>query len=250
MEDGINTNNDSTTQKTQYQQKTPEERLAELEQMVQKKDQRIQDKETMLRKLQSQYDRKIAEISKQSFQATVPPPDESKYNNADEYMRDRIKWELKSNIKIDELIRQEIRSAKEMEEIGDRKKRFEINVSKVKSEYPDFEDIARSDIMLSIYNNSSNGIADVLEDLEEGPKIAYYLGNNIDIAHKMASLPPSKLVAELVKLTSKTDMKPNIGGNSAPPINPVSGGSVRGNTKKTWELSTDEWLELQKKQTR
>jgi hypothetical protein len=162
-------------------------------------------------------------------------------------LSDRLKWELKNNIRIEDLVREEVAKTRINGEIFERKKQFELSAAALKKEVPDFDEVAKSDIVMSIYGNSSNRLPDIIEGMDDGPKIAYYLGNNIDVAAKLAELPPEKLVPELIKLTGKINATTKKNNTSKTPINPVQGTSAVGLHKKTHEMTTDEWMSYRNK---
>jgi hypothetical protein len=158
-----------------------------------------------------------------------------------------LKWELKNNIRIEDLVREEVAKTRINGEIFERKKQFELSAAALKKEVPDFDEVAKSDIVMNIYGNSSNRLPDIIEGMDDGPKIAYYLGNNIDVAAKLAELPPEKLVPELIKLTGKINATTKKNNTSKIPINPVQGTSAVGLHKKTHEMTTDEWMSYRNK---
>jgi len=248
-------NIDNEQIKQQSEQSSPEDRIRELELQLEQKDRRIDDKEAYVRKMQSTYDRKISDLmnggtnngggsNRMNYNTPkTPPPDSSNFDDPDEYLSTRLKWELDNNINIKDLIREEVYKTRDIEDTTIRKKQFESNAMMLKKELPDFDEVAKSDIMLNIYRNSINKLPDILESMETGPQLAYYLGNNIDIASRLSELPPEKLVSELVKLHNKIDVKQKkTSSSSTKPISPVIGNSNAGFSKKTYEMTTEEWL--------
>lgn len=77
---------------------------------------------------------------------------------------------------------------------------------------------------------------------EKGPELSYYLGNNLDVADKVASMNPVAAAIELGKISEKLAKPKQIKPSSAPePIEPIaSGGTVSSSMGD--DMPIDEWM--------
>ena len=204
-----------------------EKRTKELEE-------RIEHKEAFIRKQQSDYDKLRSSLQRDNNQpvnSSVPKdmPDPSNYTDEKLYLADLVKWE--------------IRNQNLTESVLERKKQFDIEAQKLKSQVQDFDAVAKSDIMMNIYNNSNNDLASIIEGMDNGPQIAYYLGKNVDVAYKLASMPTPSLVTELIKLQSKAEKTYDKKlSNASQPINPIKTTSATSVEKNPDEMTYQEWL--------
>lgn len=99
--------------------------------------------------------------------------------------------------------------------------------NKVSQKYEDYEDVALNPAV-PINQTMANAIL----MSEQGPDIAYYLGKNLEEAHRIANLPPLLAVKELGKIEAKLTLEsaeptPTKQASNAPaPIAPVGGRSA------------------------
>src|SRR4030042_3864388 len=223
-----------------------EKRLKELEE-------RLEHKDAFIRKQQSDNDKLRASMQKENYNQPVNNsvskdiPDPSNYTDEKVYLADLVKWELK-NQNLSETIQKELLKHKQTESVLERKKQFDIQAQKLKSQVQDFDSVAKSDIMMNIYSNSNNDLASIIEGMENGPQIAYYLGKNIDVAYNLATMPTSSLVTELIKLQSKAEKTYEKKlSNANEPIKPIKTTSSTAMEKNPDEMSYQEWLKWRNK---
>lgn len=89
---------------------------------------------------------------------------------------------------------------------------FAARVEEFKKEAPDFEVFAyRADLPLS------EEAALIVQSMEDGPRVAYHLGKNPEIAAEISALPPGLAGVELAKLAQKVAPAPRKLATSAPP---------------------------------
>lgn len=101
---------------------------------------------------------------------------------------------------------------------------FDKKVTEIGEKIPDFEEVARSEEMLEIYDVAPH-LADVIEESESGPEIAYFLGNNPEEAVRLAGLSTVQVAIEVGKLEGKLSNalpKKNI-SKAAKPVNTLTG---------------------------
>jgi hypothetical protein len=84
-------------------------------------------------------------------------------------------------------------SAKERKE---RAAKFKELESKFKTEIEDYEDVA-------YYARIDDHVAELVMAMDEGPRIAYYLGKNPDVASRINGLPENLAAVELGRLDQK-----------------------------------------------
>jgi hypothetical protein len=102
--------------------------------------------------------------------------------------------------------------------------------------YPDYVQVAEADTV-----PISPAMALTLTSLEHGGDVAYYLGQHLDEAQRIATLPPVMQAVELGKLEVKVmTPKPPAVSKAADPIKPLTGAGGA-QTRSDDELSMDEY---------
>ena len=191
---------------------------------------RIQDKDTFIRTQQSEIDKFKAKPAEPSL--AEPPPvgtsldgkptleqydfDESKHAEA------LMDWKLDQR---DAKHAVDVQAESEANVRQERINNFEQRASTFRATQADFDEVAKSPQVSDIYGKAPH-LADIVESSEAGPEIAYYFGNNPDVAANIASMPPYKAAIEIGKLEAKvlTAPKPKNITQAPTPINPVGGG--------------------------
>ena len=163
--------------------------------------------------------------------------DETKYQAAlTDYVRNLTKAEAKA-------IFEQERQAVAQES---RVKSFKQREAEFASEYEDYAD--------KVYDPSLPLSATVVEMIAEsdiGPRVAYHLAENPDIARTLYSLSPTQAAREFgkleVKLSRGSARKPI---STAPPPPPKISATEPEVDKDPDKMSMDEWLKWREKQTR
>lgn len=112
---------------------------------------------------------------------------------------------------------------------------------------PDFEQVAHNpDLPIT------DAMAEVIQQSDDGPALAYYLGKNPDIAYQISRLPPTLAAKELGRiegmlLTKKEAAKPKKVSEAPPPPNRLSG-SEPAIEKDPDKMTAEEWLKWREKQ--
>lgn len=94
----------------------------------------------------------------------------------------------------------------------------------ITGKYPDFHEVIEKEVF-------TPRMTELVQSSEHGPELAYYLGNNPEVALKIADMDdvsPAEAMREIIKLEQQFAIKPNKKNVSkaAEPISPVdSGGS-------------------------
>ncbi|MCK5601081.1 hypothetical protein KAR91_04375 [Candidatus Pacearchaeota archaeon] len=171
----------------------------------------------------------LAEKSAQAEPAVKPTrPNELDYDDPAEFQAAQDKYDEDSfNHRMSERDKETaVQSSAEsvQKQRQERVDNFDKKVAEVSEKIPDFEEVARSEDMLEIYNVAPH-LADVIEESESGPEIAYFLGNNPEEAVRLAGLSTVQVAIEVGKLEGKLSnplQKKNI-SKAAEPVNTLTG---------------------------
>lgn len=128
--------------------------------------------------------------------------------------------------------------------------KFRERESKVKSELEDYEDYA--------YTAPIDGVSDIIMAMDEGPRIAYYLGKNPETAARINSLPPHLAAIELgrldAKLATEREQAKAKSVSKAPPPPPrletseTADLGVKASDPESDNLSMKDWLKRREKE--
>jgi len=150
--------------------------------------------------------------------------------------------------------RDEFRAIREGEIAQRKDETFKSRVESFKKAAPDFEDLVLRNRSLPI----TADMAAIIQDSEDGPAVAYYLGKNPDAAAAIAQLPPRDAARELGKLEAriafereqrKTAPSPRPVSSAPPP--PAKLDAIEPEINKSPdEMPMDEWLKWREKQLR
>lgn len=101
-------------------------------------------------------------------------------------------------------------------------------------------------------------MAEVIQDSDDGPALAYHLGKNPDVADRIAQLPPKAAARELGKIEARLAFerekaKAEKVSKAPPPPPKVEGtepviGNVKPDDPESDKLSDDEWVRRRNKQ--
>lgn len=145
-------------------------------------------------------------------------PKREQFRDDEAYLEAKLEQlaEKKAAEKISQLERQK-EHEKQSEQFLDR-------VEKASEKYPDFQQVAGNPNL-----PINDGMAEFISDSEHGPDVAYYLGEHLSEAAKIAQMSPIKAARELVRIEAELSTKPPVKTSSAPePITPIgSRGAVK-----------------------
>jgi hypothetical protein len=139
-----------------------------------------------------------------------------------------------------------------------RNRKFQERAVAFEKDNPDYRDVAH-------YAPISDELAEVIQDMESGPEIAYYLGKNRDVALSLSDLPPHIAAIELgridARLTAERQAKQAAlekakaekAVSGAPPPTPKlegagNAGTVKADDPDSDNLSDAEWARRRNKQ--
>jgi len=159
-------------------------------------------------------------------------PVSTQYQDYDQYVDALTDWKIEQRESV-------TRVATAKQEQKNRQDAFFIKIDKAKEKHPDFDEVARKP--------SEQGgptinppMFETLMDCEHGDDIAYYLGQNVEESHRIASLPPLAAAREIGKLEAQfagPTPPPQKKTTKAPaPTKPVGGKET---LPKKWENMTE-----------
>jgi hypothetical protein len=118
---------------------------------------------------------------------------------------------------------------------------WQAKVETFKSEKPDFEDVALSkDVAVTPI------MGNMILNAENGPAMAYYLGQNPAEAARIAALPPPRQAIEMGRISIKLETPPPV-SKAPPPIKPV-GQRNAATEKSPSEMTMEEYSAWRTKQ--
>ena len=129
--------------------------------------------------------------------------------------------------------------------------KFREREAKVKGELEDYEDFA--------YTAPIDSVTDLIMAMDEGPRIAYYLGKNPETAARINSLPPHLAAIELGRLdaklaTEREQAKAKSVSKAPPPVPRLetsdadTGFAVKASDPSSDKLSMRDWMERREKE--
>lgn len=171
-------------------------------------------------------------------------PKEDDFEDYDAYQKAHTAWIVKKTITDERFAEQEkvrIQSLERQRQV--RSEAFDNRAAIYKEEVPDFDEVAKSPEMVEFYSKYARHLAEAVESSEKGPEIAYYLGNNPDVAIDLAKLSPIQTAIEIGKLETKLSVtpKPKAVSKAPEPITPV-GGSDSVMDKDPAEMTQEEFI--------
>lgn len=179
---------------------------------------------------------KLAEMqATQAPTQTVEPKLEDPDIDFDEAKYTTALIDFKVNLKAESLQKQQ--QDKQVEQAKtEAAKKFADNCATFGAEKTDFNDVLGSVPVLQ------PSVLQELMTMENGPELAYFLGNNQDIANNIARMNPVAAGIKIGEISRKLSEPKQIKPSSAPePIEPVSSGGVV-ETDIGEEMSMDAWM--------
>lgn len=119
---------------------------------------------------------------------------------------------------------------------------YQKRVEEFSKDHPDYEDVAGNEEV-----SISNAMSAVILNDEDGPAIAYYLGQNPDEAERISKLSPARVGSELGRIAAKLNAKPIV-STKPKPITPLrTSGITPASARKTPnEMSMEEYAAYRK----
>lgn len=205
---------------------------------------------------EKEIERLKAELAKKNAQtesvAKPTRPNELDYDDPAEFQAAQDKYDEDSfNYRMSERDKDSaVKSSadlvqKQRQEVSDN---FEKRAETISEKLPDFEEVARSEEMLEIYDVAQH-LADVIKESENGPEIAYFLGNNPEEAVRLAGLSTVQVAIEIGRLEGKLSgslKKKNI-SKAAEPVNTLTGKGGEVVEKSVDDMTQKEYEAMRRK---
>jgi len=144
----------------------------------------------------------------------------------------------------DKVIERKLSEAEAKRAEVERSKSFRAKEAKFAKTVEDYAEVAH-------YAPISTTVADLVKELEDGPAVAYFLGNNPEKAEELSAMPERQAALELgrieVRLAAEREKLKAKKVSGAPPPTPKIEGSEPGlsisvNSPESDKLSTKEWV--------
>lgn len=174
--------------------------------------------------------------------------DESKYA---EHLRETLRTSLSQEARA--AAKAELAAERERQAAEARKAGYRTRVNEFAKTVEDFDEVAGNP-RLAI----SPDMAEVIQESDDGPALAYYLGKNPDVADKIAQLPPKAAARELGKIEARLAFEREKAKSEkvskAPPPPPKVDGTaevpanVKPDSAESDSLSDQEWTRRRNKQ--
>lgn len=179
-------------------------------------------------------------------QAPEPPakPAPDNYSDYDSYLEALAEWKADQRLQ-SHLSEQQQRQQQEAQQQTQRERvqAFQQKAQEFAQQHPDFESVAMSPSV-----PITQSMFEVIIDSEQGPEIAYHLGQHPDTAQKIARMNATAAAREIGKLEAQLSIPAKPRASQAPdPVEPVGGGSER-NAKDPEKMTTEEWMAWRRKQ--
>lgn len=125
---------------------------------------------------------------------------------------------------------------------------FRDKIAAEKSMYEGFDSKLNDPTFADIASRMSGDVVMMLQESEKATALTYHLASNLDVADRIASLPPIQAARELTKIELALEVPSAKKISEAPdPIEPVDGNTSSDDPDK---MSTDEWIAWRNRQTR
>ena len=154
MNEGLDQTRDTSIENEN--QNTPDN----TEDLVQKLQKQVDNKEFMLRKRQSDFD-KLSEINKQLEdrlskleKVDLKKPSRDDYDDEERFVDDLVDWKIKSSGEkenIEDIVARKLMQQQAIEEQNKNAVRFNEEAAKIKKEFPDYWDVVNSESMNNIF---------------------------------------------------------------------------------------------------
>ncbi len=120
--------------------------------------------------------------------------------------------------------------------------KFVADIQKEKANYQDIDTVMADPTFTAIVNDMPADLVHLIQTSDKNVALAYHLGTNLDVAERIASLPPVQAARELALLESRLEIpKPKTVTTAPDPVKPANGASV--NTKKPADMNQKEFEE-------
>lgn len=205
--------------------------------------------EKRLARAKRSFERQLQETlerERQNFAAQQPKPQQpegapklEQFDNLDDYVAAKAEWV--ADQKLEKAFAEREQAARLQAEQGRRgqvEQTWNSRVSQVRVEMPDFDEVIESSGV-----SISQPMAEAIMESDVGPKVAYYLARNPDLAEEIAEMSPAQIHRAIGRIEAKLETEPLVKKqSSAPkPASPV-GSRASNDNGLSDKLSVDDWL--------
>lgn len=144
-------------------------------------------------------------------------------------------------------VREELKREDEQRKQSERVKSWKARESEFRTKNPDYEDVA-------YYAPINEAMADIIQESELGPQVAYYLGKNLDEARAITEMSPTQAARALGRIEAKLEKPPTPppapkpAVSQAPPPPPRLEATEPAVEKDPDQMSMGDWLKWRNKQ--
>lgn len=172
-------------------------------------------------------------------------PKIGEFKSVDEYLEAKTEWLVNQKL----TLRQQ---HEEMQAVQEERKEifnaYNQKVAELEAEHDDFaEVVGRSDIQIP------ESVRLAVLEMENGPQVAYYLGQHPEECDKLCEMTPFRAVVEIGKIADKLEVPASTAPKNKtmppPPIRPV-GGNASPSSIPLDKLSPEEYIRVRNQQER
>jgi len=115
---------------------------------------------------------------------------------------------------------------------------YQQKVDAARDRMPDFDDVFRG----LAYVPFANETTEIIAESDKAAELTYWLGKNLNEAHRISGLPPHRQAAEVARIEAKLSAGPSPRRHStAPPPPPTVSGASSPSAKDPANMSMDEY---------
>jgi len=183
--------------------------------------------------LQSEIDDIKRQLEKKAPVDMQKSPSRESFDDEDQYLDAKIEWKAQQLLqKQNQEIKQKETYAKQQQQMTKMQESVRDMNFKGIDEFDDYEDIAYSAPI-------TDNVAYLLSDMDNGHKVAYYLGSHPDIAVELNNKTPYRQAIELKKIEEKLTTKKIT--NALPPASGQKGSSIGVVNKDPANMTPEEY---------
>lgn len=168
------------------------------------------------------------------------------FRSVDEYMEAKTEWLISQKLEQRQQLEQRKAEEQNTKEVFDA---YNQRVAEVEAEHDDFKEVVgRQDIQIP------QSVQLAIFEMENGPEVAYYLGQNPEECEKLCEMSPFRAVIEIGRIADKITGPASAAPakqktNPPPPIRPV-GGNASTSSVPLDQLSPVDYIKVRRQQIR
>jgi len=188
------------------------------------------------------------ELEERDAKAVVPeePPKLEDFPDYDTFIEAKAAFKARETIREEREKEKQAEAARQRAEtINKNRQAFEEKAEAYSETVEDFDEVAAGIVPIM---QSAPHLTQLVVESDFGPQIAYYLGQNPEIAQKLASLEPHLTAKEIGKIAARLENapKPKLKSEAPEPISTVSGQDPDAVQKSGDEMPMEEYAAYRK----